>query len=318
MNVVAPIVLKSKFPPGPTIGLVNNAADSALLATERQFARAVRVPMRLFTCPEIARDGLPRGADGAPYQHFDELFESGLDALIVTGMQPRAARLQDEPAWGSLARIADWAARHDVPVLWSCLAAHAAVLQLDGIGRTRLSRKLSGVFACEVAAPGHPLMRGLAPGWAHPHSRYNDLAEAALVARGYRILSRSARAGVDVFASPAAGPGRFVFFQGHPEYEADTLLGEYRRDLRRALRGEAGSPPAPPSGVLPVAKEAALGRLAPDDFEAALRLLDDAAVTAPWHPRAARLFGNWIASFAPVLAPGVALDLRPGLAVAGA
>ncbi|WP_428395180.1 homoserine O-acetyltransferase/O-succinyltransferase family protein [Lichenicoccus sp.] len=317
MNVVAPIALQSRLAPGVTIGLVNNASGSALLATERQFARGMRMPLRLFTCPEIARDRPPHGADGAPYERFDDLFACGLDALIVTGLQPRAARLQDEPAWSSLARIADWAARHDVPVLWSCLAAHAAVLRLDGIARTRLPRKLSGVFPCAVAAPGHPLMRGLARGWAHPHSRYNDLAEAALVARGYRILSRSPRAGVDVFAGPLAGPGRFVFFQGHPEYEAETLLAEYRRDLLRTLRGGGGPPPAPPSGVLPAATEAALGRLAADDSEAALRLLDNAAVTAPWQPRAARLFGNWLAGFAPNLAPGLAPDLWASLAVAG-
>ena len=30
----------------------------------------------------------------------------------------------------------------------------------------------------------------------------------------------------------------FVHFQGHPEYGAQTLLKEYRRDIKRFLRAE--------------------------------------------------------------------------------
>ena len=38
----------------------------------------------------------------------------------------------------------------------------------------------------------------------------------------------------------------FVFFQGHPEYESDTLLREYRRDIGRYLRSEAENYPLLP------------------------------------------------------------------------
>ena len=40
----------------------------------------------------------------------------------------------------------------------------------------------------------------------------------------------------------------FVFFQGHPEYEANTLLLEYRRDIRRFLRRERDTYPPMPQG----------------------------------------------------------------------
>jgi homoserine O-succinyltransferase len=79
-----------------------------------------------------------------------------------------------------------------------------------------------------------------------PHSRLNDLPEPALRACGYRVLSRSATAGVDAFVKEDDGSSLFVFFQGHPEYEADSLLREYRRDVGRFLRGERATYPAPP------------------------------------------------------------------------
>ena len=40
----------------------------------------------------------------------------------------------------------------------------------------------------------------------------------------------------------------FLFLQGHPEYEAGTLLREYRRDIARFLRGEREHYPAVPQG----------------------------------------------------------------------
>src|SRR5256712_12415724 len=76
------------------------------------------------------------------------------------------------------------------------------------------------------------------------HSRWNDLPEDALTACGYRVLTRSDEAGVDAVVKQRKS--LFVFFQGHPEYEATTLLLEYRRDIRRFLqRGRENYPPLP-------------------------------------------------------------------------
>ena len=66
------------------------------------------------------------------------------------------------------------------------------------------------------------------------------------MACGYRILTRSEHAGVDAFVKQRKS--LFVFFQGHPEYEADTLLREYRRDIGRFLRRERESYPSMPQG----------------------------------------------------------------------
>ena len=65
-----------------------------------------------------------------------------------------------------------------------------------------------------------------------------------MTACGYRILTRSAVAGVDMFVRQ--DKSFRLFFQGHPEYEATTLLREYRRDVGRYLRGERDDYPGLP------------------------------------------------------------------------
>ncbi len=292
---------------GLVVGLVNNVADRALHATEAQFARLLggRHQLKLFTCPRIERRAHPRDAAGRPYAAFDALFDSRLDAVIVTGMEPRAERLQDEAAWGDLTKIADRARDKRMPVLWSCLAAHAAVLHMDGIARVRLPAKLSGVFEGAILDADDPLAAGLPSRLGHPHSRYNDLPEPALRAAGYRVLSRSADAGVDIFLGGAAP---FVFLQGHPEYDAGTLLVEYKRDVRRYLTGESDEYPVAPRNCLDAATLAALaerrehavqGRRDPSQLARTLALLSAEPAPARWHRAAARLYANWLGSVMP-------------------
>ena len=150
------------------IGLVNNMPDTALEATERQFVALleaasvdVRVRLRLFSLPGVPRSERGQRHVDKYYRGLRELPESGVDALIVTGAEPRAASLRNEPYWHWLAELIDWAEAHTVSAVWSCLAAHAAVLHLDGIGRHPLPDKCFGVYDCETAV-GHPLTAGQA------------------------------------------------------------------------------------------------------------------------------------------------------------
>ena len=90
----------------------------------------------------------------------------------------------------------------------------------------------------------HPLTAGAPPRFIVPHSRWNGLSEEDLVARGYSVLTRIAGVGVDTFVKEENS--LFVFFQGHPEYDSDTLLREYRRDVGRYLNHEATTYPSIP------------------------------------------------------------------------
>src|SRR5205085_67987 len=126
---------------------------------------------------------------------------------------------------------------------WSCLAAHAAVLHIDGIARCPLEEKRVGLFRCEIATP-HGLLTNVSAPLRVVHSRWNELPEGALADNGYSILTHSAQAGVDAFVKKRKS--LFVFFQGHPEYDHRALLREYRRDVARFLRAERDSYPGMP------------------------------------------------------------------------
>ena len=232
------------------IGLVNNMPGAALENTERQFralldgaADGIEVRLSLLALPDIPRTDAGRRHLDRFYLDVSEAEGSHLDGLIVTGTEPRTPSLRDEPYWHSLTKLLEWAEERTYSSVWSCLAAHAAVLHREGIVRRPLSEKRFGVFEC-ARASDHMLTRGLPARLNIPHSRWNEIAEESLTASGYKVLTKSDDAGVDAFVKEAKS--LFVFFQGHPEYDPDTLLLEYRRDVGRFLRGERETYPEMP------------------------------------------------------------------------
>jgi homoserine O-succinyltransferase len=290
------------------VGFVNNTSDRALAATESQFMRLLcsashefGIRFRFFVCSEIRRSGHPKAASGEPYRDISELFSSWVDALIITGVEPRTPRLEDESVWPRLTELVEWAECHGIPTICSCLAAHIAVLHQDQIPRSRQEGKLSDIFDCELATTNHPLALGLPPRWSIPHSRYHGVAEAPLLAEGYQVLSRSAIAGVDIFAKVAGTP--FLHFQGHPEYDPDTLLREYRRDVRRFLTGESDEYPVAPQRYFEPQAEYALAALRREAITGRrdLRILDEvgdlirgAVMPTAWDAMARKLYANWL------------------------
>jgi homoserine O-succinyltransferase/O-acetyltransferase len=288
------------------IGLINNMPDAALEQTERQFigllsaaAGERRIRVKLFSLAEVVRAGAARERVQQRYAPIEELWDGRFDGLIVTGTEPRAPDLREEPYWRTLAKIIDWAEANTRSTIWSCLGAHAAVLHTDGIGRHPLPDKCFGLFDC-VTAASHPILKGVPARLPMPHSRWNELREAELVAAGYDILTRSAEAGVDAFAR--RGNSLFVFFQGHPEYEARTLLGEYRRDVRRFLRRERETYPPLPHDYFDADTarllEAFRTRSLIDRREALIETFptcSEQSLQAPWRPAAERLMANWLA-----------------------
>jgi homoserine O-succinyltransferase/O-acetyltransferase len=289
-----------------TIGLVNNMPDAALRATERQFtgllgaaAGDLRVRLKLYALPDVPRTDWGRQHVERFYAGLGDLWNARLDGLIVTGTEPRSPNLREEPYWDSLTRVLEWAEHNTYSAVWSCLATHAALLELDGIERRPLSDKRFGVFECERIGE-HPLTAAAPPRLQMPHSRWNDLPEDALTSCGYQLLTRSSEAGVDAFVKQRKS--LFVFFQGHPEYEAHTLMLEYRRDIKRFLLHERASYPPMPHGyfdeatveALTALRERALSDRREEvlaDFPTALAA---GSVTNSWRSTAIAVYRNWL------------------------
>ena len=235
-----------------TIGLINNMPDAALQATERQFMRLlrqaagdIRIDFHCFSLPSVRRSQSAKWRVDAQYTDIADLDSLSIDGLIVTGAEPHAAELNDEAYWRDLTDIIDWAKRNTRSTIWSCLAAHAAALHLDGIERARLETKCSGIYDC-TSMSSHWLTDGLPSPFKVTHSRLNELRASDLEAKGYQLLTHSPRGGVDSFAKDFGS--QFIFFQGHPEYEALSLEREYLRDISRFLAGDRDIYPGLPVG----------------------------------------------------------------------
>jgi homoserine O-succinyltransferase/O-acetyltransferase len=234
------------------IGLINNMPDTALKATERQFMRLLRqaagdtrIDFHCFSLHSVNRSQSAKGRLDTTYTDIAEIERLPIDGLIVTGAEPHTANLDDEAYWRDLTNIIDWAKTNTRSTIWSCLAAHAAVLYLDGIERQRLETKCSGIYDC-TGVSSHWLTNNLPSPFKVAHSRLNELHTDDLMTKGYQLLSLSPKAGVDTFAKDFGS--QFIFFQGHPEYEALSLEREYLRDISRFLAGERDSYPGIPIG----------------------------------------------------------------------
>jgi homoserine O-succinyltransferase len=289
-----------------TIGLVNNMAGAAFKATERQFlslldaaSDGVPIHVSFYALPGMT----PAEAGGthfaSHYAGLDKLLDTHLDGLIVTGREPRMADLRDEPYWESFTQVLEWARTNTYSAVWSCLAAHAAVLHMDGVGRRKSAEKKFGVFDC-ARASDHPMAQGLGSQFKVPHSRWNGVLDRDLEARGYHILSRIQGDGVDTFIKQEGS--LFVFFQGHLEYDSDTLMREYRRDVGRYIKGETATYPPLPHGYFDRATEQALTVLG--NKAAAFRtselltdlvaVLERSKVEQSWQRSAALIYRNWL------------------------
>jgi homoserine O-succinyltransferase/O-acetyltransferase len=287
------------------IGLVNNMPDAALRTTERQFCGLLSVAsgnlpvwLRLFYLPDVPREDWGRSLVKQRYEDISALSTTHLDGLIVTGTEPGAAALMDEPYWPSLTKLVDWAEDHTVSTIWSCLAAHVAVLHIDGIDRRALGEKLSGIFDC-TRAEDHAILARVSSRWRVPHSRYNGLPEEALVCSGYHLLSRSLDAGVDIFVKQRKS--LFIFFQGHPEYDPAALLREYRRDGRNFLDGKRAKFPEMPRNyfdnetriALSEFRERALRNPGIDLLSSFPAVAEEKLVHA-WRETATQIYANWL------------------------
>ncbi len=230
------------------IGFLNMMPDAALEATERQFIRLVGSCNRIaqFFVYPFSLPGLSRSADTQEYieryySRFEDLRRDGLDALIITGANVASPDVTREPFWEPLVEVMRWAQENVTSVLCSCLATHALLKHFHGIERKPLPGKRWGVYSHRVVAPKHPLLRDINTRFDVPHSRYNDISRAQMEAAGLKVLAESAEAGVHMAAS--RDQFRIIYFQGHPEYDINSLLKEYKREAHRFLARELDTPP---------------------------------------------------------------------------
>ena len=287
------------------IGFLNMMPDGALVATERQFISLVGNCNRIaqfyvypFSLPGLARSDETREYIERYYCNFEDLKAQGLDALIITGANVANPRLEEEPFWEPLIEVVRWADENVASILCSCLATHALLKYLHGIERKPLEQKRWGVYSHRVSSPGHPLLRGINTRFDVPHSRYNEISRMQLEDAGLTILAESEVGGVHMAVS--RDQFRLIYFQGHPEYDINSLLKEFKREVLRHVSGKLDKPPPFPEHYFQ-GEAAQLARQMSQQMEsgdqAAVDVLEkklEALLDNTWGDTAKAVVNNWL------------------------
>lgn len=167
------------------------------------------------------------------YKTFSQVRDSSFDGMIITGAPVELLDFEDVDYWDELARIMDWSATNVHSTFHICWGAQAGIYHHYGIPKYELENKLFGVFDHEVVKPSSPLVRGFNDSFRAPHSRYTEVHAADIEAHpDLELIAVSDEAGVYIAKSTDS---RHFFVFGHPEYDADTLMAEYERDIAKSL-----------------------------------------------------------------------------------
>lgn len=163
------------------------------------------------------------------YKTFDDVKDRNFDGMIITGAPVEQMDFCEVEYWDELCEIMEWSKTHVHSTLHICWGAQAGLYYHYGIKKYPLDNKLFGIFPHKTDYKKSILFRGFDDVFMVPHSRHTEIKREDVEAvKGLKILSSSKEAGV--FAISNKG-GRQIFITGHPEYDANTLDNEYKRDL---------------------------------------------------------------------------------------
>lgn len=182
------------------------------------------------------------------------------DGFVITGAPIDRLEFEDVHYYAEVCDLI-MALRHaNVPVLFSCWGAMAALHHQFGLNKTRLDHKLFGVYPHRLLH-ATALTAGLADGFMAPHARYVDLSPHAFNQSGTPQLLATTQDGLHPLL--AVHPGyRQTYLFAHLEYRRLGLWQEHQRET---------------NGPKP---------------------LHDDARSWPWQGTQRQFFENWLASLA--------------------
>ncbi len=167
------------------------------------------------------------------YNTFNEIKHKKFDGMIITGAPVEHLEFEQISYWDEIKKVMEWTTTNVTSTLYICWGVQAALYYHYGIKKYPLKKKLFGVFAHKKVKENVNILRGFDEIFYAPHSRHTEMRkEDILKIENLEILTESEEAGVHIIASK---DGRQIFVTGHSEYDANTLLLEYKRDLGQGL-----------------------------------------------------------------------------------
>ncbi len=179
-----------------------------------------------------------------PFQ--DAVDRDRLDGLIVTGAPVEEIPFEEVTYWNEICRILKYA-RKNIPSTLGICWGGLALAKFMGIEKILYPKKIFGVYEMINLDRDHPVTGDMDDRFHCAQSRHAGISNETLEQERDRgsvhLLAFSDVAGYSIFES---SDQRFLIHLGHPEYEPDRLIEEYRRD-----RGAGRTDVDPPANLDP-------------------------------------------------------------------
>ncbi len=214
--------------------------EPILVTTEEIMKEAKKMP-----------DGVLKNHILNDYVCFPEYKERGSDMAFISGSNPNGNRDQQLKALSFMENYIKWAEDYTpespTSTKYSCMAGHTYMNVRHGQVKEKLPEKKWGVYLHKVRDENHPLTHGMDTVFDIVHSRENEISEQQYIDSGMKILVDSP---IGVHMATSSDGLRAILWQGHPEYNTNSLLKEWKRDmgnahLERLAHKKASYPPFP-------------------------------------------------------------------------
>ena len=167
--------------------------------------------------------------------HYYDYFENAiakapLDGLVVTGAPVEEMEYEQVSYWDEITTILTFSRQNITSTFGICWGG-LALAKMVGIEKEMFNKKLFGVFETRNLDRSHPITGELDDVFWCVQSRHSGISDGVLErersAGTLNLLAHSDNGGYTIFES---ADRRFLMHLGHPEYEAQRLVEEYRRD----------------------------------------------------------------------------------------
>ncbi|GHN35020.1 homoserine O-acetyltransferase/O-succinyltransferase family protein [Lactobacillus delbrueckii] len=213
---------------GKKIGILNLMHDK--IDTQKRFSHVLkaaepRVAISYFyPKSHYLNRPLPQNCPAEP---LDLAKIEKLDGFIITGAPIELLDFTAVDYWQELTGLFDFLKAKEIPQLYVCWGAMAALHYFYGISKHPLPEKIFGIYPQEILATA-PILSGLVEGFRAPHARYAEMNREEIEAE--KALTINA-ATPDGHLSLVTGPDKQAFLFSHMEYGPQAFKKEYQREL---------------------------------------------------------------------------------------
>ena len=164
------------------------------------------------------------------YRPYREVKDEKFDGMIITGAPVEKLEFEEVDYWDDLSELMDNTKKNVFSTIHICWAAQAGLYYHYNAKKVLLKDKLFGVYPHRLLHKDYDsaLTRGFDDCFLVPHSRHSQIfSDSIRDIEELEILAESEQAGPHMIATKNK---RWIFLQGHWEYDRGTLKREYDRD----------------------------------------------------------------------------------------